>query len=59
MKEGVTLGKPVSITEVSSPAPMPITFDMARESAAGVASTTVEPGQQEITVSVQVTYAVQ
>ena len=59
MKEGVTRGKPVSITEVSSPAPMPIAFDMARESAAGVASTTVEPGQQEITVSVQVTYAVQ
>ena len=56
---GVTLGKPISITEVSSPAPPPIAFDMAKQSVAGAASTTLEPGQQEITVSVQVAYAVQ
>jgi uncharacterized protein YggE len=57
---GVTLGKPTSITEVSSPLPTPITFDRAAQApVAGAASTTVEPGQQEITVSVQVAYAVQ
>jgi len=56
---GVTLGKPTSITEVSSPAPTPIVFDKSQGAVAGAASTTVEPGQQEITVSVQVTYAAQ
>ena len=55
---GVTLGKLTSITEVSSPAPTPILFD-ERQGSADTAGTTVEPGQQEITVSVQVAYAVQ
>jgi uncharacterized protein YggE len=56
---GVTLGKPTSITEVSSPAPTPIMFDRAQGASASAGSTAIEPGQQEITVSVQVAYAVQ
>jgi uncharacterized protein len=56
---GVTLGKPTSITEVSSPAPTPVTLDARQGAVAGAASSVVEPGQQEITVSVQVAYAVQ
>ncbi len=56
---GVTLGKPTSITEVSSPAPTPVTFDAPAPAPVGAASTAIQPGQQEITVSVQVTYAVQ
>jgi uncharacterized protein YggE len=56
---GVTLGKPISITEVSSPAPAPVNFAASQPAAAAAASTAVEPGQQEITVSVQVAYAVQ
>jgi uncharacterized protein YggE len=56
---GVTLGRPTSITEVSSPAPTPVNYDLRQAAVAGAASSVVEPGQQEITVSVQVTYAVQ
>ena len=56
---GVTLGKPTSITEVSSPAPTPVNFDLRKGAVAESGSSVVEPGQQEITVSVQVAYAVQ
>jgi uncharacterized protein YggE len=56
---GVTLGKPTSITEVSSPAPAPIMFDRAQGADASAGSTAIQPGQQEITVSVQVAYSVQ
>ncbi len=56
---GVTIGKPTSITEVSSPAPTPIMADMAQGLSASAGRTAIQPGQQEITVSVQVAYAVQ
>lgn len=53
---GVRLGKPVSVTETSTPSPMPFAA-LAGGVGAASASTTIEPGQLEVTVSVQVTYA--
>ena len=55
---GVTLGKPTYITE-NSYVPYPPTYSMsaAGDKAAGVA-TPISPGDMDITVNVQVTYAI-
>ncbi len=53
----VALGRPVSISETTSGGPTPIFFDAAR--AAEAPSTPIQPGQLEVTVTVQVTYAIQ
>jgi len=55
---GVTLGKPIAISESSGGGVPPVFFDTARAEGVG-ASTPIEPGQLEITVSVQVVYAIQ
>ena len=54
---GVTLGKPISISESSSGGIPPIFYEARALQATGVA-TPIEPGQLEITVSVQVVYAI-
>jgi hypothetical protein len=53
---GVSLGKPVAISESSAGGVPPVFFDAARAEPA--AETPIEPGQLQITVSVQVTYAI-
>ena len=53
---GVTLGKPIAISESSGGALPPIFF---RAELAAEAATPIEPGQLEIAVSVAVTYAIQ
>jgi hypothetical protein len=52
---GVSLGAPISITEVSAPVPVPYTYDRA---AGAIAPTPVEPGTTEIEVRVEVTFAI-
>ena len=54
---GVSLGGVVSISEVSAPTPMPVAF--AASPAADRASTPVVPGTTEVSVQVQVSYAIQ
>ena len=54
----VTLGKPIAISESSSGSTPPIFFEAKALPATG-AGTPIEPGQLEITVNVQVTYAIQ
>ena len=54
----VTQGKPIAISETSSGGTPPV-FYAARALEATGAATPIEPGQLEITVSVQVTYAIQ
>ncbi len=55
---GVTLGKSIAISESAGGGVSPVFFDTARAEDVGV-STPIEPGQLEITVSVQVVYAIQ
>ncbi|MEE8369285.1 MAG: SIMPL domain-containing protein [Dehalococcoidia bacterium] len=55
---GVTLGKPIAISESSGGGVPPVFFGAARAEDAGVA-TPIEPGQLEITVSVHVVYAIE
>ncbi len=52
----VTLGRVLSVSEVISGSPGPL-YDAARMSGAGAVPT--EPGQMEITLSIQITYAIQ
>ncbi len=52
----VGLGKPTAISESSGGGVPPVFFDAAR--AAELAETPISPGQLEITVTVQVTYAI-
>ncbi len=57
---GVGLGKPIAISETSGGGPPPIFFEAAAAKAqAGGPSTPIAPGQLELSVSVQVTYAIQ
>jgi hypothetical protein len=51
---GVTLGAPVSISEVSAPSPVPF----AAAAPQALASTPVEAGTTQIEVDVQVTFAI-
>ena len=53
---GVDLGKPIAISESSGGGLPPVFFDAA--GAAELAQTPISPGQQEISVTVQVTYAI-
>ncbi|HEU4759565.1 MAG TPA: SIMPL domain-containing protein [Dehalococcoidia bacterium] len=55
---GVSLGKPITISESSSAPPPPVFFDRAA-GAAEAPATPIEPGQLQVQVSVQVTYAIQ
>ena len=54
---GVELGKPVTISESSAGGIPPVFFEAAAM-AGDVARTPISPGQLEITVNVQVTYAI-
>ncbi len=54
---GVGLGKPTAISESSGGGVPPVFFEAAR--AADLAETPISPGLLEITVTVQVTYAIQ
>lgn len=55
---GVTLGRPIRITETVSAPPMPV--DMAPRAAPATAvASPISPGTQEVTTMVQVTYAIQ
>ncbi len=54
----VSLGKPISISE-SSAGGQPKVFFAAEEAAAVDVETPISPGQLEVTVTVQVTYAIQ
>ncbi len=54
---GVSLGGVVSISEVSAPSPMPVAYEASP--AGKGASTPVVPGTTEVTVQVQVSYAIQ
>jgi uncharacterized protein YggE len=53
---GVRIVTVIGISEVSGPAPMPATYERAAVAADG-GSTPVQPGQLEISVSVQVVYS--
>lgn len=53
---GVDLGKPIAISESSGGGMPPVFFEAA--GAADLAQTPISPGQLEITVTVQVTYAI-
>ena len=56
-ESGVTLGSPISISETSAVAPIP--FDARAGAAAGAApSTPIEPGTQDVTVDVSVTWSI-
>ncbi len=58
---GVTLGKPVNISESSGYYPMPITIPApAYRGAEGVAmDTSISPGETDITLTVQVNYSIE
>ena len=56
---GVTLGAPVSIIETSGNVQLPPYYFAGANEAADYQKTSIQPGELEITVSVQVTYAVQ
>lgn len=53
---GVTLGEPVAISEVISQPP--IIFPFARDAAAEGGDTPIEPGQQTVTVTLSVEFAI-
>jgi hypothetical protein len=54
---GVKLGKPISISESGAPSPMPLSRNAAE--LGGEASTPIEPGEMEVTLDVQVLYAIE
>ncbi len=58
---GVNLGRPTYISENSSLPPIPYPLSMARSEMGGaVAPTTpISPGEMEVTMNIQVTYAIQ
>jgi len=56
---GVDLGKPIAISETAGGLPSPIFYGAAQLDKAAAASTSIQPGQLDISVSVQVTYAIQ
>jgi hypothetical protein len=53
---GVTIGDVISITETSSPVPMPVYYGEA--AARDAAATPIMPGQVEVSVTVYVVYAI-
>jgi uncharacterized protein YggE len=53
---GVTLGSPISIEETGAPSPTPV--PMAAPAAGAMASTPIVPGSFEVTVTVDITYAI-
>jgi uncharacterized protein YggE len=56
---GVTLGKPIYIVENMSTPPQPVAF-AAKADAAGLAPTTsINPGSTDVSINVQVAYAIQ
>jgi uncharacterized protein YggE len=55
---GVSLGAPISITEVTSPVTTPIPFAMGAAPAADKASTPIVPGTTEIDLDVQIVFAI-
>ena len=57
---GVTLGVPVSIAETSSGGqPSPLYYDAGAKGGVLAAATSIQPGQLDVTVNIQVTYAIQ
>lgn len=57
---GVTLGKPISISESGDfYVPQPINFDFARAEAAAVVDTPIQSGQLQISVTVNVIYQIE
>jgi uncharacterized protein YggE len=55
---GTTLGTPVSISESFSSEPPPIYYERAPEAGADAAFTPIEPGQETVTVNLQVRFAI-
>ncbi len=57
----LNLGKPTYVSENSSSPPMPFPVSVARSEMAGAAAPTtpISPGEMDITINVQVTYAIQ
>ena len=53
---GVTLGSPISIEETSAPTPTPVA--VAAPAGGAMASTPIVPGSFEVTVTVDITYAI-
>ena len=53
---GVTLGSPIAIEETSAPSPTPVA--MAAPAAGAMASTPIVPGSFDVTVTVDITYAI-
>lgn len=58
---GVNLGRPTYILENSSSSPMNYPLPVARSDAGGAAAptTSISPGEMDITMNIQVTYAIQ
>lgn len=55
---GVTLGDPISISESFAPSPQPFRYDELVFAAEDGASTPIAPGEQSVTVSVAVQFAI-
>jgi len=55
---GVTLGDPTMISESFSPSPRPITFAAVEEGADSSFATPISPGEQQVAVSLNVTYSI-
>ncbi len=53
---GVTLGEPITISESSAPGPVPIAVE---ETADDAVAPPIEPGEQGVSVSLTVTYAIE
>jgi len=56
---GVKLGKPISISESGAPSPMPLSRDAGAAELDGGAPTPIELGEMEVTLDVQVLYAIE
>lgn len=55
---GVTLGNPITISESFSPAPQPFRYDELAFAEDSAASTPISPGEQSVTVTVAVQFAI-
>jgi len=56
---GVKLGKPLSISESGAAPPLPLSRDAGAAELDGGAPTPIEPGEMEVTLDVQVLYAIE
>ncbi len=56
---GVKLGKPISISESGAAPPLPLSRDAGAAELGGGAPTPIEPGEMEVTLDVQVLYAIE